>query len=724
MAAEDYSEPLLQAFAEIIRARDVGQSPSREEFLRRYPQLADQLAELLDAADLIAEFTQQASGAQPVPGTSLPSDLTRPSQERTVLAGGQHETLPPQPREDDESTHGLKLPHEFGEYVLERVLGFGGMGVVYLARQVALDRQVALKMIRSGALAGSEEIQRFLAEARAAARLQHPQIVSVHHGGQLQGHHYFVMEYVPGTDLARKLREGTLAPREAAAYVADVADAIEYAHSRGLLHRDLKPANVLIDEKNRVRVTDFGLAKQIGGERGLTRSGTTMGTPSYMAPEQAAGDSQGATPATDVYAMGAILFALLTGRPPFQHESAVQTMLQVVHQPAPLLRMLRPDAPRDLETIVAKCLEKAPAKRYQTARELAEELRRFIANKPILARPRSIFERAGTSLQRIPVLAALSGRRLIEVNERDRRLQWVLLLSMAVIPLLGAAAIPTLRWYRNLLPRHIVVGGGWAGGAYQQIADGLAARIAERTGRLSTVTPSSGSLDNLQRLQNGDLDLALLQASAVRGDDIALIAPVFHEAVHFLVRPGRQIQQLSDLVGHRLAVGPKASASRLAAEMLLDDLPDEQSKKIVRDDRPWDEVLSDQGIDAALICVGRRTAMINRLLGEGRFQLMPLTDASDQAIRHPNFNVLSIQTSDYPQATLPQQGVVTVGTTSFLVARFNAPDELVSVALDALYLDPPLAPAMITRDQAAEWQGLALHPAARRYFSRVLAEIP
>ncbi|MBM3966182.1 MAG: serine/threonine protein kinase, partial [Planctomycetes bacterium] len=233
-----------------------------------------------------------------------------------------------------DNTH-ASLPCRFGEYLLERVLGRGGMGVVYLANQVQLHRRVAIKMIRSGALASDEEVARFYSEARSVAKLDHPNIVTVYHCGESDGHHFFSMDYIPGTDLAKIVSSGPIDPKRAVRYVRDVARAIDYAHEHQVVHRDLKPANVLLDEEDEVYLTDFGLAKQMGRDEGLTATGATLGTPSYMSPEQAAGKSEDQSVATDVYAMGAILFALLTGKPPFQAASVLQTMMQVMHKPAP-----------------------------------------------------------------------------------------------------------------------------------------------------------------------------------------------------------------------------------------------------------------------------------------------------------------------------------------------------------------------------------------------------
>ncbi len=233
---------------------------------------------------------------------------------------------------------GQALPCRFGDYVLEKVLGRGGMGVVYAGRQVHLDRPVAIKMIRSGALASNEEVQRFYAEARSAARLDHPNIVTVYQCGEHDGHHYFSMDLVSGTDLAKSIQGGPMEGRRAARYVRDVARAIQFAHDRGILHRDLKPANVLVDGSDQVHVTDFGLAKTVGHDTGLTATGAALGTPSYMSPEQAAVATMNTTIKPMFIRWVRCCLPWSPANRLFKASSVVQTIMQVLHRPAPLAR--------------------------------------------------------------------------------------------------------------------------------------------------------------------------------------------------------------------------------------------------------------------------------------------------------------------------------------------------------------------------------------------------
>jgi hypothetical protein len=291
-------------------------------------------------------------------------------------------------------------------YELLGELGRGGMGVVYQARQVALNRVVALKMILAGSHASAADVQRFRREAEAVARLQHPNIVQIHEVGEQNGLPYFALEYCPGGNLAARLDGTPWEPARAAALVETLARAMAAAHERRVVHRDLKPGNVLLAADGTPKITDFGLAKTLDATTGPTQSGAILGTPEYMAPEQAGGAGKLVGPAADVYALGAILYELLTGRPPFKASTPLDTVLQVIsEEPVPPSRLNR-QVPRDLETMTLKCLQKDPAKRYATAADLAEDLRRFQAGEPILARPAGAWERAAKWGRRNPLAAA------------------------------------------------------------------------------------------------------------------------------------------------------------------------------------------------------------------------------------------------------------------------------------------------------------------------------
>ncbi len=278
------------------------------------------------------------------------------------------------------------------EYELLKEVGRGGMGVVFKARHARLNRIVALKMIRGGALANSEELQRFEKEAAAAAQLQHPNIVALYEVSNYNQQPFLSMEFIGGTSLAERLSMGPLSGRRAAEYLEITARAVHYAHTRGIVHRDLKPANVLLDENDQPKVTDFGLAKQMQTTSDQTRTGAILGTPSYMSPEQAAG-SKDISPSSDVYSLGAILYELITGKPPFCGETPLKTLSLVTEQDPIPPRVLTPSVDRDLETICLKCLEKSPARRYESAEALADDLHRYLQGEPITARRVSIVGR-------------------------------------------------------------------------------------------------------------------------------------------------------------------------------------------------------------------------------------------------------------------------------------------------------------------------------------------
>jgi WD40 repeat protein/tRNA A-37 threonylcarbamoyl transferase component Bud32 len=330
-----------------------------------------------------------------LPGTE---NFLNPSSQPPAQDGAATETDSPPPTPAFPRIPGYEI---LGE------LGRGGMGVVYKARQVKLDRLVALKMILAERHAGEADLARFRTEAEAIARLQHPSIVQVYEIGEHEGKPYFSLEFCSAGSLAQRLDGTPLQPNEAARLVETLARAMEAAHQKGIIHRDLKPANVLLLTDGTPKITDFGLAKKLN-EAGQTASGAVLGTPSYMAPEQASGKGKVVGPASDVYALGAILYELLTGRPPFRAPSALDTLLQVVADDPVPPRQLQSRTPKDLETICLKCLQKEPPKRYVSALDLAEDLRRYQAGESVLARPVGLGEHMLKWVKRRPVIAGLA----------------------------------------------------------------------------------------------------------------------------------------------------------------------------------------------------------------------------------------------------------------------------------------------------------------------------
>jgi len=302
----------------------------------------------------------------------------------------------------------------FGDYELLEEIARGGMGVVFKARQLSLNRIVAVKMILHGQLAGETELQRFRAEAQAAANLQHPNIVAIHEVGEHDGQPYFSMDYIEGRNLAAMAKGEPLPARRAASYLKTIAEAVHYAHQKGTLHRDLKPSNVLIDEFDQPRITDFGLAKRLHDSQlstldlQLTQTGQVLGTPSFAPPEQAGARRREIGPQSDVYSLGAVLYFLLTARPPLEGKSVEETLSLVLHKEPVTPRRLNPGVPRDLETICLKCLEKDRRRRYATAQELADELGRFLGDEPIHARPVGPAERTWRACRRHPTVTGLT----------------------------------------------------------------------------------------------------------------------------------------------------------------------------------------------------------------------------------------------------------------------------------------------------------------------------
>jgi predicted Ser/Thr protein kinase len=381
---DDRLDEILAAYLEAV---DAGWAPGRRAFLERYPDWRHDLETFFasqDEVDLLAQPFRTPQ-APPAPGS-----------EATVAIEGTRGGPGP-------------LPRSFGGYELQEELARGGMGVVFRARQTGLNRTVALKMIRTGPSASADEVRRFRNEAEAAALMSHPHVVPIYEVGEHDGQPFFSMKLIEGGSLAEQVGRFRDRPRQAARFLATVARAVHYAHQRGILHRDLKPANILLDEGGEPLVTDFGLAKRVEEGSRLTQSNAIVGTPCYMAPEQALGKGAELTTAADVYSLGAILYELLTGRPPFKADSVLETLLQVRQEAPPPPHQSNPRVDRDLETVCLKCLQKEPARRYPSAEALADDLERWLAGEVVRARRAGPWERLRKWARRSPASALLTG---------------------------------------------------------------------------------------------------------------------------------------------------------------------------------------------------------------------------------------------------------------------------------------------------------------------------
>ena len=359
-------------------------APDLRQLLLKSPEVAEQLRQLLAEHDQLSKGRKLSTpdhASRVTPPCSAYVDAPTVASRESENKSNYKATRP--------TATGNKI---LGDYELLDEIARGGMGVVYRARQISLDREVALKMILAGQLATKDDVARFYAEAEAAAQLEHPGIVPVFEVGQQDEQHFFAMAYIRGQSLSQRLDDGPITVGEAAKIARQIADAVEYAHEHGVVHRDLKPANVLLDKSGQVKVSDFGLAKRIDKDSHMTMSGQVLGTPGYMPPEQASGALDKVGPVSDVYGVGAVLYAMLVGRPPFQAASPVDTLLQVIERdPIPPGR-LNPNVEKDLETICLKCLQKDASERYQTVRQIIDELKRFERGEPLQARPVSSLE--------------------------------------------------------------------------------------------------------------------------------------------------------------------------------------------------------------------------------------------------------------------------------------------------------------------------------------------
>ncbi|MDG2382749.1 MAG: protein kinase [Pirellulaceae bacterium] len=385
----DSSNQQLNAIlADYLLALESKEQPDREQLLKSYPEFADLLRDFFHDHDKM-----MARGSEVIQEEAMSQRLHR----RTSSANSAMS------RESAE-TDFMKIFAEFGEYQLLDEIDRGGMGVIYRARQSSLDRIVALKMIKSGQFATAEEIARFHLEAEAAASLDHAAIVSIYEVGERQGIHFFSMQYVEGCTLASRLAEGPMEPCDAACLILKIAQAVAYAHSKDIVHRDLKPANVLLDNEGDPHLTDFGLAKRMTEDNQLTMTGQILGTPAFMAPEQASARVGDLAPLVDVYAIGALLYTTLTGKQPFEAENEIDLLLKLLDQdPVPPTKVNR-RIPKSLEMICLQCMEKNPERRYSSVAAVTQDLQSFLREEPLQKRSDDLAQSIRRWWRREPVL--------------------------------------------------------------------------------------------------------------------------------------------------------------------------------------------------------------------------------------------------------------------------------------------------------------------------------
>ena len=617
-------------------------------------------------------------------------------------------------------------PRRFGEYELLEVIGRGGMGVVCKARQRSIDRIVALKMIRDGQLASAGDIERFYIEAHAAGSLTHPNIVAVHEAGVIEGHPFYTMEFIEGEDLGRRIKRNAVQAEEIAPLMITVAKAVHYAHTKDILHRDLKPANVLIDEQGHPLVTDFGLARQVGKSSKLTASGAPMGTPGYMPPEQAAGRIEEFGPTVDIYSLGAVLYEMLTGRPPFEADSLADIVMKVLHKEPEPPHTINPSADRDLETICLKCLQKDPKLRYQSALELADDLRRAHEGKPIQAQPASLPVKVWHWLRDVPLIAALVHRRVVHPTPLHKLAQWSFLVSVGLV--LGAVVAWQL--YTPGMPGEVRILSGHPEGKYFAVATDLARTISAQASLPSMAVATAGSVENHERLLAGEAELAAIQAESLISNRLAVVAPLYYEFVLIVVRRSsveeKQIADIADLARCSVALGPPGSGMRQGALRVLASL-NIDGRSLPGNEQNFLALLTEPSLDAAIVITGLENPGARRLLATGDFQLLPIASAERVAMRIPSFHAGHIFGDQLPSEAarnVDEQGLATLFTPAYLVSRRDAPDALVRATLAALYDGGDLVARhnLLPLADAASWRAIPRHPAAEVFFEERVGE--
>ena len=694
----DREHAIDEAFADYLGLVDRGECPELETFLRQHADISDELRELISTASTVRAM---ADGA---------------ASHRSSEMSGSHPTLPLESSITSMSTESEELAQAFGEYELKDELGRGGMGVVYKARQTSMNRDVALKMIINRGYSSEDSIRRFYQEAKAAGQLAHRNIVRAYTAGEHDGQHYFSMELIEGRNLRQIVahNDEQMPTKTIARYMKAIAEGVQFAHERGIVHRDLKPANVIVDDNDVPKIADFGLAKDLNPEDSFeTASGSVVGTPSYMAPEQAASRRDQIGPRTDIYSLGAILYDLLTGQPPFKEDTPVGTLMLVINKEVDPPSDINPDCHRDLEAICMKCLEKKPSDRYGSSAELAEEFDRVLEGVPVHARQLTQLQRAKHWLRGLPMVAYASGRNPAYATKSQRRAQWAFLIVLFA----GVAAFlsrASLREGYDL--QRIELGVGEADGEYERIGN----LIRERLGLAEQqIVNTAGSVASREKLLAHQLDLCIMQHNTMQSAEVSIVAPLFPEAILILVRKSSGIDSLLALNGRSIALGAPDSGVYATSSQLLQSLG--ISTNAESRERSWTELAKDVSLDGAIVTVSPRDKRLADLVRSGDFQILPLTidDLPGQ------FELHRFGQAEFPVgAGIGPNGLVTGAAQAVLAVRRSAPDWLVSMCLERIYDQEGVALSgeAVPLEEAFAWSAAkSLHPSASAFFGARIA---
>lgn len=692
-AANDTGEPsdrelqISKLLAEYFQREDSGQTISREEFLKEHPEFANDLDLLLQ----MGEIVQGLAGA----GVS---DSLETVDDETELPISQKEM------------EGFQL----GDYSLLEVLGEGAMGIVYRAHQKAMKRDVAIKMIRSGQFAFDREITRFYTEAQAAGAADHPNVITVYELGAKDGHHFYAMQLIDGENLATFYRERELSAVRIAEILRDVSRGVHAAHQHDVLHRDLKPSNIIIRESDGVAIVmDFGLAKQMMNNSGATRTGDTVGTPSYMSPEQARADESAMGPATDVYSIGAILYELITGRPPFRAQSSASTVVQLLHQDVVLPSSLIKNVNPDLEAICCKCLEKNPARRYVSANDLADEFQRVVDQEPVLAQRPTRRKKVVRWLRNMPVVGKLCGNPF----PQSTRTHVAAMGTTFVLLLLAAILLVVMQARRQShIPIKPLLGTGVPNHFYDQVGRSLAERLGNNHGVSAHTRVSNGSEENIQLLLDDSIQTGIAQREVISSSEgVSIIAPLYADKIHIVIRRDGAIHSLKDLEYSRVSLGTVGSGMRITSKRLLQVL-NLNINSLENNELHFDALLTEDLLDAAIVTTRTENSVLQGILADEQFDLLRVSPQEIGKLTQIGYHRDQIQ--------LPNgERVETVGTMAFLICREDASSAWVEMLLLGLY-DSDGGESVATRlnllprHLAAQYP-VKFHSAAKKYFQQV-----